>query len=164
MDREHVRQLVWESLLNADLRSRYFGHLAGSLQTRERVLTIIVGVLSSGAFLALIIKTEVAYLPHTFSALAALGSILLANLKLGKSAALSASIYSKWLTIQREYELLWAQLDSLSSEQAAKRWRDIESQHAKEDETAVQEFRLNKRLADECQRDVLRVRRLAEVA
>lgn len=52
MDKEHYRKLVWESLLAADYRARYFGFLAGRLRQNERRVTVIVGALSSGAFVS----------------------------------------------------------------------------------------------------------------
>lgn len=163
MDRDYIRRLVWESLLNADFSSRYFGHLAGLLQTRERIITVVVGVLSSGAFLALISKFQLGYLPQLLSALTAVFSITLATRKLGKSAALSASLHSRWTAIQNDYEILWSEAEFLSSEQIAERWRNIENSHMKDDETAAQEFRIDKKLADECQKAVLQMRHLVEV-
>src|SRR3954453_19062589 len=112
MDREYSKKLVWEALLDADYRSLYFGHLSSRLQSREQVITVIQGVLSSGTFIALIAKFQLGLVPPILSLLCVLLSIILINFKLGKSATLSASIYSKWSGVKNEYEVLWSEIES----------------------------------------------------
>jgi hypothetical protein len=162
MDKEYIRTLVWEGLLDADFRTQYFGRLAGNLQSRERGLAIVLGALSSGAFVSLIAKFHLDFVPPILSFLTALLSVFLANMKLGKSAALSASIYSKWTSIKSGYETLWSEIDSLDLADINRRRETLEAEHKKEDETAAQEFTIKNRLAKKCQADVMRMRRLVE--
>lgn len=164
MPDSHHRQVVWEALLDADFRTRYFGNLAGRLQRRERLMTIGVTVLSSSAFLALITKVGIDFLPQIFSALAAVMGAVLAVYKLGKSASLSASLCARWLAIRNRQEALWAEIDDLQPQEVLRRWESIAAETYKDAEVAAAEFPLHKRLANEAQGEVMRSRRLAEAA
>ena len=162
MPSEHYRRLIWEGLLEADFRARYFGHLTGRIRSRERYLTILIGVLSSGAFVSFVLKLQVSLLPPALSLLSAIFSVVLASLKLGEGASVSASLYDKWSSLKDRYEFLWGELDGLSTEDAGRRWLELESEHKEADKLAVKEFRLDRKLAAACQADVLRARRLDE--
>jgi hypothetical protein len=43
------RKLVWDSLLDADMNARYWGHLARRYQRREMRTKIFLAITSSGA-------------------------------------------------------------------------------------------------------------------
>lgn len=161
MQSEHHRQLVWDSLLDTDFKARYFGHLAGRLQRRERLLTVAVTILSSGAFVTLIGKLGSAWLPQVFSLLAAVTGAVLAVYKLGKTASLSASLHAKACASKYKLEALWAEIDTLAPQDVLRRWEAIEADALKDDETAAAEFTIVKSLAEDVQAEVMRVRRLA---
>jgi hypothetical protein len=155
-------ELIWESLLGADYRARYYGHLAGRLQRREKTLTILVTLLSSGACLALVAKMDwlPVVVPSILTALAALAGAVLASNKFGKRAVLSGDLHKKWDTARREFEVLWASVSDLDKDDALQRWRAIEEKYSEQTELAAIEFPVRARLAKRCQRDVVQARRL----
>src|SRR5258708_38738068 len=89
---------IWNSLLDADYRARYFGSSAGLLQRRERLLTLAVTLLSSGAFVSLVAKLQwlPSYIAPTLTVMTALVGGTLSVLKLGKNASLSGAMHKKW--------------------------------------------------------------------
>ena len=153
---------IWTSLLEADFRSHYFGHLAGRLQREERFLALAVTILSSSAFLSLVAKFQ--WIPSSaaaaLSALAAVAGAILAVQKPGKKAAQSGALHRRWSSACRELESLWMSLYRLDPEEAVARWKAIEDEYAKDSESASVEFPRARRLAALCQREVVRNRRL----
>ncbi len=72
---------IWDSLLAADYRARYFGELASRFENRETALKLGVAVLSSGAAVTLVTTLETAtslpFLAELFAlAAAAVGWVL----------------------------------------------------------------------------------------
>ena len=59
LDNDH-RKLVWESMLGADYRARYFADLAAKYRKWESALTITVAVLTSSAFVVLLVEIPLA--------------------------------------------------------------------------------------------------------
>jgi hypothetical protein len=164
MPNERYRTLVWESLLDADYRARYFGHLAGRLQRTERLITVAVTLLSSGAVATILFKTGNDYLTAALSLLAALFSGVMAVYKLGKAAGTAAALLSKWSSVKNKLEVFWSGIDELPAKEVEKRWLAIESEIGKETEIAALEFTLSGRLAKKAQAEVMRSRRLVEAA
>lgn len=149
------RQVVWEALLDADYRARYYGHLASGLQRRERALAVTAAVLSSSSFVALISKIDVQYLPQCLALAAAVCSTVMATYRFGKTAALSGSFFKRWTEAKTELTVLWNQIDTLGDAAVLERWQAVMAKVADMNEIAPVEFPLKPRLAAQCRDEVL---------
>lgn len=161
---EQQRALIWESLLGADYRARYFGELAGQLQAMSRHLAVANLVLSSGA----LVNIAGALAPSWVS-LAAMGmvaglSAIQLVLKFSDRAGDAAELQTKWDGILMELEQLWAELQALEASTAMARWKAIEASHGAWDQKASQEFGYKRRLAKRAWREMLHRRKLPSVA
>jgi len=153
-----VQKRIWDSLISAESRSVYFGHIASSLQAREKWLAFAVGVFSSVAFVNLISKFQVTGLSEAFSFLSAIAGVYIGLARQSKAPALAGSLCRTWGSIQDEFEYLWHQLSRLDDEEALARWKKIEKMHYDADETASQSFSKNRRLMRQSQSQVYQVR------
>lgn len=150
------RQLIWEALLDASYRARYYGHLASQLQGTERLLAVLSAVLSSTSFVTLISKVSVPYLAEVLVLAAAVCSTLMATYRFGKTATLSGSFFKRWAEAKTELQVLWLRLDELDPAEATRQWRTIQDKVIDMNEVAPVEFRLRPKLAQRCQQEVLR--------
>jgi hypothetical protein len=155
-----ARRLVWDSLLSADYRARYYGHLAGAMEVRDETLAIVVAIASSSTFVAVVSK-----LPWSASAIISLLSaglgIFLTVKKFGKLAETSAAMHKGWSSIENDFEMLWCQVDSLSQEELLKRWRQIKAREEKLEERIAMKFRLYEDLTEKAKQEVFMARKLS---
>ena len=161
MDNE-TRKLIWDSLLAADYRARYFGDLAGYLARVERWFTIASLVLSSSAVAALLVGAPKELTTAAVLIVALLSATQLVQ-KFGERASDAADLTVAWLAIQRDLQALWARQD-LDSEAARAAWAEIEARHAQDDKRAAKEFRYWRGLARRAWREMLAARGLPEAA
>lgn len=157
---ENQRALIWESLLGADYRTRYFGELAGQLQAMSRHLAVANLVLSSGA-----LANIAGALAPEWVSLAAIGMVACVSaiqlvLKFSDRAGDAADLHTKWDHIQVAMEQLWAELEGLDAGAAMARWSAIEASHAEFDKKAAKEFGYKRRLAKRAWREMLHRRKL----
>lgn len=143
---EAARNLIWESLFMADVRGRYFAHIAGRNRAWDRRLAIAVGVLSSTSVASIL--ANIPHAPLVLSLATAVLGTTLAALKLDKRVSVGASISRQWMEIASEYEIMWAEIDSMTEKAALKRHRELEKKHLPVDELAIAEFPLRKTLLD----------------
>ncbi len=156
----NIRNLAWEALWMADVRSRYFAHLAGKLRRTERVLALAVAISSSGTVAALLSGQD---LVGKLLALAtAVISAVLAGYKFDKRSSVAASHARQWLEIASEYDILWAQVDDLKEEEIAARHRELEKKHFPADELAIAEFQVDEKLLGTCFEEVAESRGIPE--
>ncbi len=148
MASQKVRRVIWDGLFAADVRARYFSALAARLRSRERVLAVAVGILTSGSVGSLLAK--IPHVPLACSVLAAILSTILAVYKFDKGRSLGASLGRQWIEISSEYAALWATADKLSEQSLMKRHRELEQKHFSSDELAMAEFALDEKLLDRC--------------
>jgi hypothetical protein len=158
MPSETVRARVWQSLIEAETRSAYFGRIASRLHAKERWAAFGVAIFSTGAFVSIVSKWQVPHLSEVTSLLSAVTGAYVGLLQKSKTAALASSLCRTWGEVQDDYEHLWHQLGQLEDGPASERWRAIEKLHYNADESATALGLLNHRLLRACQSQVLRLR------
>ena len=135
---EETNTLVWESMLGSDYRARYFADLATRYRRRSSVLTITLAILTSGAFVTLLIDVPLAAKISTFVAAALSWTLLVKDFS--GMVRDSASFSRQWSEFEREYKLLWAELEELDPADIRKRWPAIEEKLSPLDELSTSKF------------------------
>ena len=162
---EKTRNLVWDALYMADVRKRYFAAVAGNLGRRERVLAFMVALSSSGTVASLLAKIPNAQTVSVIlSLISASVAAFLVVAKHDKKINAGAALSRQWSEILSEYEILWAQVDTLKEATLLKKHAELERKHFPIDEIAVSEFKLNEKLLDKCFDEVARSRGLKVAA
>jgi hypothetical protein len=157
---DDIRRLVWDSLLSADYRARYYGHLASVMESFDENLTIGVTIASSGAFVVIVTRLPW-WVGAVVSLVAAVMSIILSVKKFGKLGESSATLHKGWSSIESDYEVLWAQADSLPKEELLTKWRQVKSREEALEESLGMKFHLRRDLIEKSKQEVLEQRRLA---
>ena len=116
---------VWEKMLEAEVRSLYFGDLATSYTKRKQAITGLSFILSSGAAATVAAHTSWLYPLVTSAISAALTGYSIA-VGLDRKAATMAKLHASWNQLQADYERLWyhwgdddaeAQFDALQKQE-----------------------------------------------
>lgn len=97
---------VWEKMIEAEVRSLYFGHLASMFSKRKQVISGVSFFLSSGAAVMLLAKMD--YLGPLVSSLVAAGlTAYTIAFDLDRKAAMMAKLHYTWNKLAADYDRLW---------------------------------------------------------
>ncbi len=119
---EAQQQRLWEELIAAETRANYFGDLCGHYRTVHRACNWITLVLSSGAALTFVSKTELSSLaPFLAVAVAGVSAYTLV-LQNQERAMNCADLHLRWNKLAHEYQALW---ENIHTEDAAERLRQL---------------------------------------
>lgn len=151
-----VRDLLWDSVLTADLNQRYFVQLADGFRRQDQWAKLGVAVFSSGSALAswaLWKQPGVQWAWPVLSGAAAIAAIALPIFDPANSLKAASGLSGAWFALFREYELLWAQVDSMSEE---KMLGQLQTMGSEEKRLAEMEtgFSTNKGIAARCEAEV----------
>lgn len=160
--RAQQRQLVWNSLLDADMRARYWGRVARRNERIEMAVTVSIAVFSLAAVGSWMLDS-VPQMWQVLSALSAALAIALPILKLGRKAESMADLGARHAILLDSFEQLWRDLPNLPPEEAARRYDALKRQEADLYEPGVR-LSESKRLVKKIQREVVRARGQALVA
>jgi len=113
---------VWESLIAAEVRAKYFAELAHSYHVQQRILNWAMLLFSSGALISIIAK-----LPEKYDWVAPILALITSGLSFyslvaqnEKKATDAIELNSRWSRMANEYENLWENMyDSEAREQLA---------------------------------------------
>lgn len=160
--RTAVRQLVWDSMLNADLNCRYFRALSGRLRSWDQAGKIFVAAMSSAAVAGWAIWDESGFQTawHAAGGLAAVVAVALPILNPSKAAAAASQLTGAWFSLLRDYEMLWTRVDAADEaelREAAERIVSAEKPLS-DIESALS---MHRGLAKRCEDEVRRSRGLA---
>lgn len=164
MSQEDLKALAWNSLLDADMNYRYFGCLGSRLERANRRASIFVAVTASTTVSGWAIwgKEGFEWLWQAASAASALAALALPFFDLPNKLKSCSTLKGAWFSILRDYELLWAELDSLS--EAAGRARLAVSMKEEKDLIELEApFGKDVKLVRACQDDVIRARGLVSL-
>jgi hypothetical protein len=153
--------LLWEKMLDADMRSRYYLRLAAILSRLELSLSILTAVLSSGAFLSLALEVPWTHAAQWCALAAVITSTWLVFSKHGKRAELAAARAHEWMAIQSELERLWSRRGATQDSEVHKILAREDKQILAGAGSIIRELPLNDRLSKRAQREVLVARGLA---
>ena len=118
-----TRTLVWNEKFLADMRQRYFGHLAARYRRLDNTIHITLLVLSG----ATVSSANELLLPPQYTATLALTAFVVAAaatvLRLSQRSSSFVEFSVDWGKLHNEYAMLWDDLNSGSMESAAVRQR-----------------------------------------
>jgi hypothetical protein len=108
-----MRELIWNSMLSAQLTAVYWTHLARRYTTREKYIKIFLAITSSGTVASWFVDPNFAILWKLLSGVSALVAIALPILDYPAQVAKMAKLSGKSAQLRAGYDQLWAQVDSL---------------------------------------------------
>jgi hypothetical protein len=111
-----MRALVWNSLLTAQMNTLYWQHLASRYCVREKWTKILLAVMSSGVVAGWTFWAAHDAVWKILSGLAAIVAVALPILDFSGQVQKLTKLTSKCAQLRMGYELLWAQINSMSSQ------------------------------------------------
>jgi len=102
---ENQTNRVWQLMIEAEVRSYYFGDLASSFTKRKQLVTGLSFFLSSGA--AATLAAKLFWAPLAMAIAAAVLSAWSIAVELDKRAAAMAQLHYQWNVLSADYERLW---------------------------------------------------------
>lgn len=142
-------------MLDAEMNEIYWSDEAQRYGGRDRLLKILIALLSSGTTVTLF--AALSSHPNAAKALALLVtalSLIHTNLFSTNRLKLVTSLAARWKEISIEYRLLWAELDD-DEEVLPKTWKEFEAVCRREKQIDESAFRINKKRLSEASSQVL---------
>ena len=125
---------VWENWLSSEIRAYYFADLANRYQARQRVLTWLTLIFSSGAAFAIVTD----WAPERFEWIKAALALLTAAVSFlslvqqnQKSAMDCSDLHFRWNRLASEYEALWDDMYAADAELKLKALGEKEAELSK---------------------------------
>jgi hypothetical protein len=109
-----MRELIWNSMLTAQMNVCYWSQLASRFAQREKWIKIFLAITSSGAVAGWSVWTEYAVVWKVLSGLSAVLAVSLPILDYSGRVAQLNKIASKCAQLRLGYDQLWAQIDVLT--------------------------------------------------
>ena len=113
-----LKKAVWESMLDADMNSRYWKALAARYSKRETVLKIFLAVMASGTVAGWGIWEDYSQIWKLLSAISALIAIALPILNYQKVIQKLSELAGNWGELRIEYEDMWLEVKNQPDNQA----------------------------------------------
>jgi len=156
-----MRDLTWQSMLDADMASRYWGHIARRYRARETWLKIFLAVTSSGAVAGWALWAAVPAMWKFLSGFSAVVAIGLPILDYSGKVATMVELQGKWSELSGTYDQLWAKY---GDDPAGPEGGEISPLKQKEAELAKLGAVLpyDRELVRQCQAEVRRARGLPD--
>ncbi len=149
-----IRELVWQSMLTADMSARYWGHLAARFRKRETKIKIFLALTTStGAIAAWSLWESFPWVWQLLSSISAVLAVSLPILNYSGRVETMAGLRGKWTSLRFAYERLWVGIDTKPHERVSDELREIEEdvERISRAETVVQR---DSALVRQCQREV----------
>jgi len=105
-------KLLWESMLDADMNARYWGHLARRYERREMRIKVFLAATSSVTVAGWVLWKHAPLFWQVLSGISALLAIALPILNYSQRIAIMADLRAKWMHLRVEYDRLWAEWSS----------------------------------------------------
>lgn len=118
-------RIIWESLLDADMSSRYWGRAARLYQNCERGAKIFLAAVSSSTVASWLVWQQIAWLWQSLSAGAAIIAVALSILNLGSIVEAMVRAAEKWALLRASYDRLWAALPQMSDTVALTKFDEL---------------------------------------
>lgn len=100
------KNAVWRDMLEAEVRSYYFGELASKYSQRKQIIAFVTFFLSSGAA-ATLFSSVPSYVPMSLALLTAGLTSYSIAVGLDRKALTMSKLHSQWMQISSGYERLW---------------------------------------------------------
>ena len=118
---------LWDSLLGADMNSRYWAYIARRYQRRLKAATIFLAATSTSAVGTLLVSLKVDWLPQMLSLATAVIAIALPILNWEGTIQTAVRVVERWAFLRTAYERLWASLPTISNEDASTKFDEIKA-------------------------------------
>lgn len=154
-----IKKAIWDSMLDANLNVRYWGHLSRQYYKTSRSFQIFLALMASGTVASWGFWQDIELLWKILSGFAAVSAITLPILRLENKIEKMSILKGKWIELENEYEFLRITMENKNLnelEQEYKRIKDKEIEASKEEKTLPQP----KKLANKCYQEVLKSRGL----
>ena len=102
---EQVRE-VWDSLIDAETRTYYFGDLAGFYARQKQIVTFLSLFLSLGAVVTVLSKAP-SWIPALMSIVVALAAAYALAFNLDQKTRMMAEFNHSWAEVVSGYERIW---------------------------------------------------------
>lgn len=155
---DEQREMIWDSLVDAEIHYHYFGALAERNSTRERWLAWVLGVSSSGTVASIFANYK--QVASGLGLLVAILSTTQGTFKFGKSAELSASLQRRWGVAFAALQQLWAlvQAGQIGGKEAMEEWSKQMELVGVLDEQASWQLRTDRKAMDASYDEVMLTR------
>ena len=149
---ETLRRRIWNEMIAADTRFRYFNQLASRTETLDRILRVALIFFSSATA-----ATVLGLFPSGAEWLAVASAVLAAvsgTMQHGRAALKFAEFSVFWGRLHRDYEELWTDVETyaIEADEAARRLRAIMDKPERIDRHAST-FRTRRKLMLSCLAD-----------
>jgi hypothetical protein len=157
-----VKEVIWDSMLDADMNGRYYGELGSRNYRWDRAAKIFLAATSSTSVAgwAFWANPEMAWTWQTLSGISAVCALALPIIDPAKLATKATKLSTEWFSIMSRYELLWSQRKKLSDTEMETRVQALKAEEKNLGELASV-FRWRRKLIRECQKAVCRARGLS---
>ena len=147
------RNSVWEAMLEADYQKRYWNAKAASFVRLDRILQILLAVLSSAAVLTALGDLKLLEAWKWLSAFTAIIATTLPFMNYTRRSVAMVDIGAKWHLLEIEYSSLWRTLDRDGFHE--NKFKELKAQEIEIGKTAVDLPSDDKKLQDACYKQVL---------
>jgi hypothetical protein len=157
-----MENLIWESMLDADMNERYWSHLTRRYYNYEKAIQIFLSLSSLGTIISWVIWVRAEFLWKSLSILSAIFAVAVPILNLSKLIESLSVLASKWSIIRSEYEVLWIYCSNKSKgneelEGLVKKLKRLETKTSRLEVTLPND----KKLLLKCHSEVLKSRDLS---
>lgn len=110
---QECRELVWRSMLTAELNFRYFGALGARYRTWDRSAKVLLAITGSTtvAGWSFWSMTEFSWMWKLASVVGAVVGLVLPIFDPAKTIETAERLHGAWFAILRDYEVLWSTVD-----------------------------------------------------
>jgi len=154
-----MRQLIWDSVLGADLNHRYYTELADRLQYWDRGTKIFVAIMSSAAVTGWAVwgTPGLSWIWQSASALAAVVAVAQPILDPTKSIKTASQLAGAWYGTHKDYQVLWTRVDTASGKEVRERCQELMTEEKRLAELGAT-LTTRRQLARRCEEEVRRSR------
>lgn len=136
--------LVWNYMLEAEVRACYFGDLTTKYQRKKETITFTTFFLSTGAAAALIAKLP-SWIPIMLALVTSAATTYAIAFGLDRKVAALSQLHSQWMRIASDYEYLYHHWSAPDAEELL---NDIQVREKQASETATMDAPYIRKLLD----------------
>ncbi len=156
-----IKETIWNSMLDAELETKYWGELCRIYYKWDRWIKIFLAVMSSSTVATWGIWNKIDLVWQILSGISAVTAIAIPILDLPKTLQSVLRLSSKWLQIQSQYEALWFDIENGLKyfEEVVEQYRHIKEKELLEQAPAYLPSN-KKKLKERCFNQILQSRGL----
>jgi hypothetical protein len=153
MATETERRAVWDSMLEADYQRRYWHTKAAAYIQVDRILQIVLAVLSSAAVLSALGDLKMLDVWKWLSAATAIIATILPFMNYTRRSVAMIDISSKWHALEIEYSSMWRTIDK--EEFSERQFKELKAQEIEIGKTTTDLPMDDRKIQSKCYKQVL---------